>query len=93
MFAKKQLEQADHLVDQAGPMLRHATDRVTELAHQGVESVVETSIRLRDNAVRAADGTVKYIKREPVKATLIAAGVGAGLMALATMISRSRNRH
>ena len=48
--------------------------------------------QLRDRAHRASDGTVNYIKDEPVKAVLIAAATGAALMALVALIGRPSDR-
>jgi ElaB/YqjD/DUF883 family membrane-anchored ribosome-binding protein len=77
---------------QAVPMLNRASEQVGALAQRGVESVRQTSQQLRDRTRDAADGTVQYIKDEPVKAMLIAAATGATLMALVSLISRSGHR-
>lgn len=125
MFAKKSMDQASSLADQAAhsaeqaikstqrvanealnnlagsvqdmrhqtaPMLNRATEQVSELAQLGVDSVREASQQLRDKALRASDNTVNYIKDEPVKALLIAAATGAALMAMVSLMSRSRDR-
>jgi ElaB/YqjD/DUF883 family membrane-anchored ribosome-binding protein len=77
---------------QAVPMLNRASEQVGALAQRGVDSVRQTSQQLRDRTRVAADGTVQYIKDEPVKAILIAAATGATLMALVSLISRSGHR-
>jgi ElaB/YqjD/DUF883 family membrane-anchored ribosome-binding protein len=77
---------------QAGPMLDRATDRVSTLAHRGIESARSTSQHLRDKALHASDRTVNYIKDEPVKAALIAVAAGAALIAVVSLLSGSRNR-
>lgn len=77
---------------QAEPMLNRASEQVSALAQRGVDSVRETSQHLREKTRDAADGTVQYIKDEPVKAMLIAAATGAALMALVSLISRSSHR-
>ena len=77
---------------QAVPMLNRASEQVGALAQRGVDSVRQTSQQLRDRTRDAADGTVQYIKDEPVKAMLIAAATGATLMALVSLISRSGRR-
>ena len=41
--------------------------------------------------MHASDATVNYIKEEPVKSILVAAATGAALMALVSMMSRSRS--
>lgn len=92
MFLKKLLEQSDSLADQAAPLLNRATEHASALAQRGVDSVRDTSQQLRDKALHTSDRTVKYIKDEPVKALLIAAATGAALMAIVSLMSRSRDR-
>ena len=77
---------------QAAPVLNHAAEQVSALAQRGVDGVRETSQHLREKTRDAAEGTVQYIKDEPVKAMLIAAATGAALMALVSLISRSSHR-
>ena len=77
---------------QAVPVLNHAAEQVSALAQRGVDGVRETSQHLREKTRDAAEGTVQYIKDEPVKAMLIAAATGAALMALVSLISRSSHR-
>jgi ElaB/YqjD/DUF883 family membrane-anchored ribosome-binding protein len=77
---------------QAAPLLSRASEQVSTLAQRGVDSVRETSQHLREKTRDAADGTVQYVKDEPVKAMLIAAATGAALMALVSLISRSSHR-
>ena len=77
---------------QAVPLLNRASEQVGALAQRGVDSVRQTSQQLRDRTRDATDGTVQYIKDEPVKAMLIAAATGATLMALVSLISRSGRR-
>jgi ElaB/YqjD/DUF883 family membrane-anchored ribosome-binding protein len=75
---------------QAAPLLNRVSAQASELAQRGVDAVRDTSQQLRDKAVRASDGTVNYIRDEPVKAMLIAAATGAALMALIGLMSRKR---
>jgi len=77
-----------NLRDQAAP----AVNRAGELAQQGVDTVRDTARQIRERALQASDRTVSYIKEEPIKALLIAAASGAGLMALLSLLTRSRNR-
>lgn len=76
---------------QAAPLLNRATEQVNSLAQRGVDAVRGGSQQLRDQARHASDSTVGYIKDEPVKAVLIAAATGAVLMALVSLMSRSRH--
>ena len=77
---------------QAAPLLNRATQQVNTLAQQGMDTVRDTSQQLREQAQRATESTVSYVKEEPVKAMLIAAATGAALMALVSLMSRSRDR-
>ena len=76
--------------NQAAPLLNRASDQASALARRGVDAVRDTSQQLRDKALRASDTTVQYIKDEPVKSVLIAAATGAALMALVSLLARSR---
>ena len=73
------------------PLLNRANEQAIALARRGVDAVRDGSQQLRDTALRASDGTLNYIKGEPVKAVLIAAAVGAVLMAIAGLMTRSRD--
>ncbi|WP_143541757.1 hypothetical protein [Rhodoferax fermentans] len=81
------------LRQQATPVLERASEQVSAMAHRGLESVRETTHQLRVKAEHASDSTVGYIRQEPVKAVLIAAATGAALMALVSLVARSRDRH
>lgn len=78
---------------QTTPVLERASEQVSALAHRGLDSVRETSHQLRLKAEHASDSTVGYIRQEPVKAVLIAAATGAALMALVSLVARSRDHH
>ena len=75
---------------QTAPALERASERVSTMAQRSLDSVRETSQQLRLKAERASDNTVGYIREEPVKAVLIAAATGAALMALVSLVARSR---
>jgi len=80
---------AQDLREQVGPLLERAGERASALAQRGVDAVRDRSLQVRDQALRASDGTLNYIKDEPVKAVLIAAAVGAALMALMGLLRKS----
>ncbi len=82
----------NHLNEQAAPLLHSATEQASALAHRGVDAMRNGSVHLRESAQRASEGTVSYIKGEPVKAMLIAAATGATLMGLLSLMTSSRNR-
>lgn len=92
MFNNRSAEMTNALLDQA----THAADQVArtgqQLASSAIEGVRHTSQQLRAKAEDASDNTVHYIQHEPVKAMLMAAATGAALMALVSLISRSRSQ-
>jgi len=78
--------------DHAAPALNRSSEQLAALAQRGVDVMRDSSQQLRDRALRASDSTVGYIKDEPVKAMLIAAATGAALMALVSLLTRTRDR-
>ncbi|HWH80628.1 MAG TPA: hypothetical protein VNU71_00160 [Burkholderiaceae bacterium] len=83
-------DKVDSAREQAAPLIERLTSQAGAAAQRGADAVRETSAQLRERALRAQDTTVGYIKDEPVKAMLIAAATGAALMALVSLMSRSR---
>jgi ElaB/YqjD/DUF883 family membrane-anchored ribosome-binding protein len=80
------------LRQQAAPLLNRATEQASALAQRGVDVVREGSRQVRDQALRASDGTLHYVRQEPVKSMLIAAAVGATLMVLLSRWGGLRER-
>ncbi|MEO7939064.1 MAG: hypothetical protein ABIR55_10600 [Burkholderiaceae bacterium] len=80
------------LRDHAAPKLDEMTQRASDFAHQSVQSVRDTGRRLRESAVEVSEGTVQYVRDEPIKSMLIAAATGAMLMALVTLLARDKGR-
>ena len=76
--------------DQAAPLINRLSTQAEAAARRGADAVRETSAQLREKALRAQDTTVGYIKDEPIKSMLIAAATGAALMALVSLMGRSR---
>lgn len=96
MFLNKPVENSSAIAEQASQSIDQvvkATQQVSSMAHRGMDSVRETSHQLRVKADRASENTVNFIRQEPVKSVLIAAATGAVLVALASLISRSRDRN
>ncbi len=90
-------QQASPLIDratsQANAMAQRGVDAARDTAQRGVDAARETAQQLRERALRASDNTVTYIRDEPVKSMLIAAAVGAGLMAVLGMLRRDRGSY
>ena len=76
---------------QAAPLLNRVGEQAGEMAQRGVDAMRDTTAQLREKALHAQDTTVSYIRDEPIKAMLIAAGAGAALMAMLSLMTRSRN--
>lgn len=77
---------------QVTPMINRATAQASALAQRGMDAVRDTSQQVRERALRVGDGTVGYIRDEPVKSVLIAAATGAVLVALVSLMGRSNPR-
>ena len=84
-------EAMDTLRHQAGPLAESATNEVASLTQRGLKSVRDGSHQLRLQAEHVSEGTVSYIRHEPMKSVLIAAATGAALMALISLTSHSRH--
>lgn len=78
---------------EAAALLDQAGQQAGALAQRGARALRDTSLGLRDSAVRVGDTTALYIKDQPLKAMLIAAATGAALMALVGLLARSRDRN
>ena len=96
-FANQALDQiadrVDSVRERANAALSSVKSETQALAKRGVDAMRDGSQQLREQALRASDSTAAYVKDEPLKSVLIAAAVGAGLMALiGLMVSRSGSR-
>ena len=80
---------AHDLRAQVSPLLERAGEKAEALAQRGVDAMRERSLQMREQALRASDSTLNYIKDEPVKAVLIAAAAGAALMVLLGLLRKS----
>ena len=79
-------------IDSMSDTAKHGAQQISEFAQRGTDSVIQASQAVANQATRASKVAVHYIQDEPVKSMLIAAAVGASLMALVTLASRSRDR-
>lgn len=93
----RNLASADQALNSAGrslggalesvtPVLHQAAERLNDIAHQGMDAMRNSSGELGEQARRASYKTASYIRHDPIKSVLIAAAVGAGAMALYSLL-------
>ncbi len=73
------LKDADQNVPQA---LEQLMEHASELARAGMDAVISGSKQAGDQVRNTGNHTLDFVRREPVKAVLIAATLGAIAMAL-----------
>lgn len=94
MLDAKSATAVERAVDEATPLMHRAGEQAGALAHRSADALRASTAHLRQTARRASDGTVAYIRKEPLKAMLIAVAAGAAVAALISLITRtSSNRH
>ena len=71
--------------------ISRAAAQVEELTSRAMERAREVSNDLRDQANRASDRTVGYIRDEPIKSVLIGVAAGAALAVLVRALSSRRD--
>jgi ElaB/YqjD/DUF883 family membrane-anchored ribosome-binding protein len=76
------------LRQQVAPPLERAGEQAGARAQRSADAVRERAQQLRAQTMRVSDGTLNYIKDEPVKAVLIAAAAGAALLALLGLLRK-----
>lgn len=84
-------EKVQDVRSQATPAINRLATQAEDAARRGIAAVKESTQQLREKAVHATDTTAAYIKDDPIKAMLIAAATGAALMALISLMGRSRD--
>jgi len=60
--------------------------------HDGYDSARERAATLRDRGQQTVESTQNYVQDEPIKSLLIAAAVGAAVIALVEVVRIRRNR-
>ncbi|MBE2242649.1 MAG: hypothetical protein IAE86_07830 [Burkholderiaceae bacterium] len=65
-----------------------AHDAADSLGHQTLDLMRNGARQLSHQARHARDATIVHVRHEPVKSMLMAAAVGAGLMAVAAYLTR-----
>jgi ElaB/YqjD/DUF883 family membrane-anchored ribosome-binding protein len=84
-------ESVNSASQRVSPMINRATEQATAFAQRSLEAVRNGSQQVRDKAMHASDASASYIRNDPIKSVLIAAAAGAALMALVSLVSRSRH--
>lgn len=86
------LPEAADKVKEAGSRVAPATKKIADVASAALGTTKDTlrasTDQLRQQAVRASHLATGYTRDEPLKAMLIAAGVGALLMAIVSLLGR-----
>lgn len=77
---------------EAKPLLSRMNQRAREMAHDGYDSARERAAALRERSQQAVESTRGYVQDEPIKSLLIAAAVGAAVIALVEVVRIRRNR-
>lgn len=80
-----------HLASVAPSTLSRVAAQVDDLTHRSVQRALAAKEAVTEQAVRAGDRTVSYVRDEPVKSMLMAAAAGACLAALIAAVSRPRS--
>lgn len=85
------------LVREAKPLLNHASNRITDhvsnLTHQGLDAANKGKHAIEKRSHDLMDHASHMIRNEPFKAVLIAASIGAAVVAVVGMMSRSESGH
>ncbi len=80
----------DHVRDAAPSAFSRTAIRMESLSRRGLERARDAGHQMRDQARRASDRAVGYIRHEPVKSMLIAVAAGAAVTMLTGWFARSR---
>lgn len=71
--------------------LTGAAAQIEELKQRSLERARQAKLDVSEKLSHAGERTVGYVKDEPVKSMLIAAGTGAAVAMLITFLARSRS--
>jgi len=72
--------------------LEELKTEAAELIQRSSQALHQQSEQLRAQAIKARESTLNYVQHEPVKALLIAAGVGAAVAFLGNWIGHRGKR-
>jgi ElaB/YqjD/DUF883 family membrane-anchored ribosome-binding protein len=81
----------DRAAEKISQVSERAAERASEVARQSARKLTDGSQQVKMKFNEVSDSAIAYVKDEPVRAMLIAAGVGAALMALAGLLGRTRH--
>jgi ElaB/YqjD/DUF883 family membrane-anchored ribosome-binding protein len=83
---------ADRMRDKTVPVIDRLAERAEDLARRSIGSIRDGSKQIAERAQTATNNTIEYIRDEPVKSVILSAVLGAGLMAIFAMLTRSGRR-
>ena len=79
---------SDGITHEALSQVHAAADQAKALMQQSMEALEQGSERMQNFGHHAQDVSVSYIRRDPIKAVLVAAAVGAMMMGLVASVTR-----
>jgi ElaB/YqjD/DUF883 family membrane-anchored ribosome-binding protein len=79
----------DATTDAAGKVMNTVNAEAQNLTNRGSQLLQDGTAQVRKQAEAARDATRGYIQQDPMKAVLIAAAAGAGLVLLGSLLTRS----
>lgn len=90
-LADKAADKVAEARDDAGPLLKKATNQARTIGKQGIDAVNDALSQARNTASDASESIAAYTKKNPVKALAIAASAGALLYAAIKALMPSRD--
>lgn len=90
-LADKAAAATDQFRSNAAPLLKKATDQAQTLGKQGVDAVSGMAQQVQDSAADITGSVIAYTKKHPAAALAIAAASGALIVAIAKLLTPSRD--
>ncbi len=78
--------------DAVPPIVERLAEQTSDLARRGADKISHSTQDAKVKFDEVSNTTRAYIRDEPMRAMLIAAGVGAALMMLARVMSSTQHR-
>lgn len=82
----------DDAVQHLGSRLTHLAEQVGHLSREGVHAAQSGTRHFGERMHDASDAAQGYIRKEPVKAVLLAAGIGVVVVGLFSLLVRGNHR-